>query len=233
MIYNQHRKTERAEQGKYIEKFFLGEILRSQYLKVLGMTPEQIKEKNIEDFNIYEKILKEREPRYEDKLRLMKETQRWSDATNPKNQYARELRILVAKGLMGDNFDNSRLLYYTALETHLDIFNQTDAMFEYYDKSGKNLICRLTFDLKTTVEIGGSILNISESEADDIEEKMAEIKQNSQKFREMGEISEEAQNLKKEIEIKKDILMEKIRKHLNKWSKQIVKGIHKYELDMV
>jgi len=90
--YNPQRGYERSEQGKFAEKFFLGEIPKKTYLANLGVEEDLAKEASLEEnFEIYRKTLRKYQPHEEDIIKIIKKLQPSGDPTNPKGTLANKL----------------------------------------------------------------------------------------------------------------------------------------------
>lgn len=224
------RKFERGEQGRFIERYFLGEIPRLQYVEQLGFKQRHFEKRKLEQFEYFREFLIARKAKGEQAFHLIKILQPWDDPTEPGNPRARDLHALVAKKLMGKEIDYSRLHFYTTVNSHLDIFDGTDALFEYYEMGeSQKLLAQAGVDLKTTQQAGSHILYFPEQNADKLEEFI--VKENLEKSKLNKIPSKSAEFYKIQVKINEIIKKRKnlVIPYIDKWAEQIA-GLIKKQL---
>ena len=76
-----------------------------------------------------------------DAMRTIKRYQPFEDPSDPDPQFANDLHAKVAEKLLIDDY--SRVRFYTAVGTYIDVVNGVDAFLEIDDKSGKTIFVTL------------------------------------------------------------------------------------------
>jgi hypothetical protein len=210
------RQLEGESRGKFMEKFFLGEIPRTAYLESLkkaGMKgAHEYKANELEEFQNWKTVLQERNPKQEELINIVKKTQPWENPKNPDNLAAKQLYSAVKEkiGAFAPKHMHWELRYYTTVNSHLDLFQGTDAIFEYYEDTGEEdlkMLAQVSVDVKTSSDRGPTILSISPDDSDKIQDLLREHKMDeAQKIidRQIGEWSDKvAKMIEEDIKRKK------------------------------
>jgi hypothetical protein len=128
-----------AGQGHIVEAEFLGTVKKEKY--------EKSEHPNLEDYL-----------NFPQSIDLVKRTQPWENPSDPKIDFAADLRKAVSKKLaaLPDNFSYAPedLEYFTAVKSHLDQWHSIDAFLEYLNRQ-TNKKTRALIDL--TIDPGKEI----------------------------------------------------------------------------
>jgi len=139
-INRKHWGMEQGVTGEEDETGLLGFIDKTKYIQLLEKGGIDLKDKDNPELLSYVP--------FEKSSFLVRESQPWKDAANPKTDFLRELRLAVAEALEipEDDAALDKLKIYTAVGSHLDLFHGVDAFIEWEQEKEEPAL-RVDFDV--------------------------------------------------------------------------------------